>query len=304
MQVLRKYIFLLPVLFLLAACKDERSTDDGQNDLNKGEIAIYADTSYQSIVKELVRSYENVYPEAHINVTYAGENELMQAMYSDKTRMIITGRGLSQQEIDAIEKVNGIVPKQFVVGREAVAIISNIASVDSTFDLDAFRASRMPGYAGAYANKLFVFNNANAGIVGQLTGSADASYQNMFSLQNSDTLIAYVAAHPDAFGFLSFAELSDGDSEHTRQILEKVRILGVSFTDTTGQKVTVELSQSSLGDYSYPLQRPVNVIKGNMPELLGTGFVNFLYRSKAARIFLKAGLIPDRIPERQIKIVE
>jgi hypothetical protein len=36
----------------------------------------------------------------------------------------------------------------------------------------------------------------------------------------------------------------------------------------------------------------------NPKERVGTGFVNYLNRQRGSKLFLKAGLIPTRMPER------
>ena len=94
------------------------------------------------------------------------------------------------------------------------------------------------------------------------------------------------------------------DDPGMKEIVGNIRVASVAKKDSSGTRVVYELSQSSIAAKKYPLQRKVNVVVGNIPELLGTGFVNFMYRSKASRIFLKAGLVPEKMPERQVKIID
>ncbi len=141
-------------------------------------------------------------------------------------------------------------------------------------------------------------------MINQLIENEGASLLNMFSLDDKDTLASYIAANLNTIGFISFAEISDMDDPTAQAILEGVKVLSVSKTNAEGIKQVYELSQSTIATNSYPLQRSVTVVKGNISQLLGTGFVNFVYRSKASRIILKAGLIPAKMPEREIKVVE
>ncbi len=299
--------YLLGTLLLFACgitgCKSD-SFDKRTENLNKGELSIYADNSYRTIVTELVRSYENVYPESKIHITFADDRALLEALLADKTRMVITGRTFSPAEIAAIEKVNTIPVEQFGIATEAIAIIMSKDRTDTVFDLDEFYRNRESGYQGKYMQTRFVFNQANEGIISELTGGNARADANMFSMDNTDTLINYIAATKNAFGFISFAEVSDTDDPAVKAILEKINVAYVGKTDSTGKYSLYALSQSTIADHTYPLQRQVTVLKGNIPELLGTGFVNFMYRSKASRILLKAGLIPVKMPERLINIPE
>jgi len=290
-------------MLLIGSCK-QKSFDDNIANRNKGVISIYADESYKVLLDELIQSYENVYPEANIVPTYASDEVILKAMLDDKTRMIFTGRSLSELEITMITKVNDKVPEQYVIGKEAIAVIAAINNLDSIFDVDEFINSRKPGYVGKYSNTDFVFNKKNAGMIAQLLGAENNNFTNMFSLDNTDTLVAYIAANPKAIGFISFAEISDTDDPVAKDLLTSNKVIAVAKADSTGKSIVTELSQSTLMTNKYPLFRNVTVIKGNTPELLGTGFVSFMFRSKSSRIMLKAGLIPVNMTERQINIVE
>lgn len=300
-----KYIVLLLSATLFAAgCGQSKSFDKDVENLNKGTLSIYADESYKVLLDELIQSYENVYPESDITPTYGSDATILDAMLKDKTRMMVTGRVLSENELAALEKVNGVAIKQFTIGKEAIAVITSQKNTDSIFNIDEFIASTKPGYAGKYEKTGFVFNTKNTGMIKQLIGDAGGNYKNLFSLDNTDTLVAYIAANPEAIGFISFAEISDFDDPNAQQLLNGNKVLAVAKTDSTGKSIVTELSQSTIMTNKYPLLRSVNVVKGNTSQLLGTGFVNFLYRSKASRIILKAGLIPEKMTERKINIVE
>lgn len=298
-----KILFLLVIGICFWRCSSNSFDKDVEN-MNKGEIVIYADASYTSLVGELIKSYENVYPEAKIKATYASDREILDAFLQNKTQMIITGRELNATELAALEKTHKFEPEQFKIATEAIAVITSQNNPDSVFDMNEFIKSRKPGYTGKYQNTNFVFNKANGSMINQLIENEGASLLNMFSLDNKDTLASYIAANLNTIGFISFAEISDMDDPTAQAILEGVKVLSVSKTNAEGIKQVYELSQSTIATNSYPLQRSVTVVKGNISQLLGTGFVNFVYRSKASRIILKAGLIPAKMPEREIKVVE
>ena len=85
------------------------------------------------LLDELIQSYENVYPESDINPTYGSDAMILDAMLKDKTRMMVTGRVLSENELAALEKVNGVAIKQFTIGKEAIAVITSQKNTDSIF---------------------------------------------------------------------------------------------------------------------------------------------------------------------------
>ncbi len=297
-------IILLGCTALIISSCSNKHFDESVENMNKGEISIYADDAYQSIVSELVKSYENVYPESKINVTFASEKAVIEAMMSGKTRMMITGKQLTQAEQDKIEQANEIKPQINPIATEAIAIITSVESPDSVFDFDAFMTSRKNAGAKLPVNNKYVFVKGQTSFVNQITGGTTGNLSDLFSLESADTLIRYISQTTNSYGFISFAMISDMDDPAAREILNQIKVLKVMKQDSTGVKRVYELSQSSIAANEYPLQRSIYVVKGNMAQSLGTGFVNFMYRSKASRIFLKAGLIPAVMPERQLLIKE
>lgn len=301
-HILPYSVFACIVIIGFTACKD-KPFDERTENLNKGAISIYAESDYRVLVEELIQSYENVYPESNIEAVFVSETEVIDALLTDKTRMAFLGHGLTENQIKIMTKKQEIEPEQYLIGREAIAIIASYDYPDSIFYFDAFLQGRSGDAGGANVQPQYVFNAENSSMIAQLLGN-NTVHDGMFSLANADTVVGYVSRNPKAIGFISFAAISDFDDPAVKEILSKVQVLQVAHRDSTGKQIVTSLSQSTIATREYPFQRYVTVVKGNTPELLGTGFVNFLYRSKASRIMLKAGLVPEKMPERQVKIVE
>jgi ABC-type phosphate transport system substrate-binding protein len=83
-------------------------------------------------------------------------------------------------------------------------------------------------------------------------------------------------------------------------MLKKVKPLALISIDSTGQSLTSIACQSDIADGSYPLVRPINFVAHTMNDIVGTGFVNFLYSERSGRIALKSGLVPTLMPQRVI----
>jgi phosphate transport system substrate-binding protein len=304
MNIRLVYIFIVLFAVAILSCK-QKHFDESVENMNKGEIALFVDDNYRTIVGELIQSYENVYPEAKIHATYAAEKQVLDAMVSGKARMIITGKTLSAAERAKIEAVNEVEPQISKIATEAIAVITSLQAPDTAFDLDAFIASRKADqYTGADETQRYVFVRDQASFLQQLLGGDAANLSGLFSLPSADTLINYIRQTEDSYGFISFALISDPDDPQTKEILQHIKVLRIAQSDSAGMTRTYELSQASIAANEYPLQRHIYIVKGNMAQPLGTGFVNFMFRSKASRIFLKAGLIPAVMPERQLLIKE
>lgn len=298
-------LILLLCLFTLQACKKAEDSTRKKFAVNEGEIKILVDDTYTQLAGELIKSYENVYDSAHIIAESANEEKVFAQFMQDSVQLILTGRMLRAGEIAMATEKQGIPPRENIIAYDAIAVVHAAESKDSIFDLDAFAANRNGDDKNKYSDTKFIFTNAQSGTLAYLfenTGIKNPSTENMFALDSLNTFIEYLQKNTNAIGFLQYALISDKDDPLVKETLEKLRIMQVVYTDSTGTRMISELSQSSIATKEYPFVRPINLILGNAPERLGTGFVNFMFKSKPGRIFLKAGLIPAQMPEREIKI--
>jgi len=288
-----------------SACNNDTSTNKNPYEINAGSIEIYADANYALLTNELIKSYENIYDSARITPYYMSEQSAIAAFLKDSVHLLLIGRTLHDHELQKAEAAQGIPARENIIAYEALAVVHAGKSADSIFDLDAFAANRNNDVKNKYTDKKYIFSNTQSGTLTYLfetIGIENPNTENMFAVNSIDDFISYLENDSSAIGFLSFALISDKDDPAARKILEKIKIMQIVHTDTTGTRMITELSQSNIATHAYPLVRPINLVLGNSPERLGTGFVNFMFKSRPGRIFLKSGLVPAQMPERQILI--
>lgn len=290
---------------MIQACKQDKNNAEIFPDNNKGKLDISAESNYRQLATELIKSYENVYDSAEIRITFMEESKVLNSFMNDSIRMMILGRMLTDKEISFIEQKQRMKPQQHIIAYDAIAIIKSTRSSDSIFDLDAFIENKKNGVKNRYAHAKFVFEKGSSTTLNSLlikTGIRQDALANMFSTDSLQTQISYIEKDTNAIGFLSFALVSDLDDPAVKDILSKVKILSIKYSKNDSEKLVAELSQSTLATQEYPLVQPINIVMGNTNQRLGVGFINFLFKSKSARIFLKSGLVPAQIPERQLLI--
>lgn len=290
--------------FFMSSCTNGNKRDIVNTNIDSDTLPVMADENYLQLVNELIKSYENVFDTVRVEARFAGEQQTVNAFLHDSTHMIILGRNLEAAEVEAATKAQGLTPQQNTIAYEAIAVVCGRTSADSIFDLDAFRQQRQ-GTVNKYTGKDFIFEQAGGSALTYLflkTGLPKDATQNMFAIDSLQKFTDYLAANDNSIGFLSYAQISDQDDPAVRELLNTIKLLPVVHTDTSGKRMVVQLSQSSIATGEYPFVRPIVIIAGNFSQRIGTAFVNFLYKSKSARIFLKAGLVPYQIPEREFLI--
>ena len=97
-------------------------------------------------------------------------------------------------------------------------------------------------------------------------------------------------------------DISDCDSAYTREVLGKIRLLGISRPADSTQVGFVKPFQYNLQDRKYPFTRDLYFIIQSGKSAVGIGFASFICGEIGQKIILKSGLLPKFQSERIIEI--
>jgi phosphate transport system substrate-binding protein len=128
---------------------------------------------------------------------------------------------------------------------------------------------------------------------------------NVYALQSVNEVIDYVSQNKNVIGFIPFNTISDSDDMRVKETLKRIKILSLRAKNKEGDIVRVSANQSDIAEGDYPLIRTLNTVtRSTSDDNLELLLVTFLSKAKGAKIFLKAGLIPVTIPEREVIVNE
>ncbi len=292
-------LFFLIALLSFSSCKNKNIHEASIEDINKGNITILCDESFQYLMDQEVRCYENIFSNAHIQMKYLPEGEIFKSLVKDSFVTAVIARKLTEAEDKMLTNRVNLRPKQHVFARDAVAILANTSFKDSIISYETLKQL----FSNNTAQIPLVFDNKQSGIVNYMFNlNTQKNLKGAFALNSTDEVIDYLQKDDKALGFVSFAEISDRDVVKVRELLKKVKLISISQKDSTGKTIVSTASQSDIATKEYPLQRPLNYILYNEKERLGTGFVNFLFMERSERIIVKSGLIPSIMPERLVTV--
>src|SRR5690606_28597267 len=82
-------------------------------------------------------------------------------------------------------------------------------------------------------------------------------------------------------------------------VKDKIRFL-IVLNDTLDTPKYVKPTQASLSTFEYPLRREVKILNYQPHLGLGMGFSAFITGDRGQRIVLKSGLLPAKMPGREI----
>lgn len=306
------FIYVL-LCFLLVGCKGcFKKTDPKKDDLaTRGFIYIAADESYKYILEEEKQVFEYIYPNSEIHILYSDEKTAFERAMVDSIRLVVASTP-DNNLMDAYLQKRKIKKRVTAVGRDAVVVITHKNTVATQL--------RMRHLLGIITGKIsnwkqvsdtlpdqtihVYFDSERSGLArymaqnylggsGSLTGeAADSTFQ----------LVEMVENDPGSIGLIGFNFISDYHDPRTYKLADRVKVLKMNELRDTN--LFCFPSQTTIADSTYPLIRRMMIINKEGKTGLGTGFVSFIAGPKGQRIMLKAGIVPQWIPTRDIEVVK
>jgi phosphate transport system substrate-binding protein len=267
-------------------------------DVTHGQLSILADASYQSLVEQEEEIFERTYKYADLDIRYAQEADLFQQFLSDSIRVVMTTRKLTAAERRYFQDRNSY-PQETHFATGAIAFIRNGRSIDTTYTYEALIDDLKNPDSGV----TFVLENAKSGFSGDLIKllELDALPSHIYALETKDAVLKYVDQHDQAIGIIDYSEISDSDSAYTKEVLQKIRLIGISRPVDSLQAGFIQPYQYNLQDRKYPFTRDLHFISKTARNDVGLGFASFLTGEIGQKIVLKAGLLPVYQSERNIE---
>ena len=296
---LLKFILILLSIILFSACNNGGKIEyyPTVEEMNKGLLKVQCDEALRGIMLQQSEIFELNYTEAKIEFEFLPEQIILENLLSGKCRTAVISRKLSVAEFKKVEATNSIKPREHAAAKNAIAIIASSQNSNNKIGLAELQQILISG------SKTIVVEGKQSYMA--KTIAEGLNLQNIkskfFALNTADSVVNYVRRNKDVLGFISFSAISDGNAYRTKELLKGISVMQIESKKDT-MFITTSANQSDIYLGDYPLVTPVNFIVTDFKDKLSIGFVNFLYKPKAGRIFLHAGLVPSVMPEREIVI--
>jgi phosphate transport system substrate-binding protein len=258
---------------------------------NRGTIHISADESFRPVIDAQVQVYESNEPNTKIIVHYKPEADCLRDFLVDSIRVVIATRGFTKGEENLIADSLKLVPRKMVVAKDAVAVIVNPLSPDSTFTMAEIRDI----LTGRFKKKLIaVFDGVKAtSTVRFIVDSVlkgDSLAPGTMAARSSEGVIDYVAKNPNAVGFIGVSWIGNKEDSTQWDFLKKVKVARLESTDRPGGFVLPYQENIYLG--IYPMVRDLVYTLKENHKGLGEGFTDFLAGDRGQMIFRRSYLVP------------
>ncbi|MBC7524845.1 MAG: substrate-binding domain-containing protein [Flavobacterium sp.] len=291
-----KYFFLIPIFIALIifSCEKKNFNTAGNDSIIEGKITILVDETLTPIIEDQVQVFENKY-KAKITIVPQSEKEAILSLAQDKAKVIVLPRKLTPEENKIFKKKN-IVPRATLFGTDAIAFVKSKTAdtLISLTDVLDFMKGKQNGIKG------LVFDNPNSSTVSylnQMAGLKAIPEKGIFSFKTNDEVIEYVSKNDGMIGVIGMNWISQ-PSLKMQNTVKTISVLSVK----NSKNEYIYPSQDNIASKKYPLARDLYIINCQGYEGLGMGFSSFITGEIGQRIILKSGLVPFRVPGRNIII--
>ncbi|MFL5764914.1 MAG: PstS family phosphate ABC transporter substrate-binding protein [Bacteroidia bacterium] len=274
-----------------------------------GEVNVVVDESFKKLFDNQKFTFESIYKNAQIHISYLPENEGLEKMINDSCKVVVMCRDLTESERKSFEAKN-IFPISTKIAEDAIVLLVNPENTDSVLTIDQVK-SILTGKDSLWSQINKGADKAGIKVVFDNAGSANARYMkdtllkgkdfssNVFAVKSNPEVVQYVSEHKNAIGFLSVNWISDIDDSLTTNTLKKVKMVGIARDSASD---AFKPYQAYIKTKEYPFTRNVYMINRQTRAGLGMGFVSFVAGDKGQLIILKSGLVPAVAPVRLVEV--
>jgi phosphate transport system substrate-binding protein len=291
------FLILISFAFIIVFSCDKKAKSQDEQTILKGKATILVDETLLPVIEDQVDVFENQY-NASITLVGKSESEIVQLLSKNKQQLAILSRELTKNESEIFE-IKKIKPRVTRLATDAIAFISHKNNNDTLIDLEKV----ITFVQGKNQNnfKGLVFDNPNSSTVRYIKELAKINVlpkDKIFSFQTNNEVIQFVSKNEGMIGVVGVNWLSQ-PTPKMQEIVNEVKVLSVKSLDG---KDFVKPSQDNIASGLYPLTREIKMVNYQPFSGLGMGFASFVAGEIGQRIILKSGLVPVRIPNRNIII--
>ena len=292
------YVLFLGFIIVFFACNQTNKQTNNNETILKGSTSILVDETLLPIIEDQVEVFESLYAGSKIKLIPKSEAESVLALSKDTSKIAILSRKLNPEEEKVFESKK-ITPRTTVFAIDAIAFISNKRNKDTLVALQDV-VDFMKGKSNSNIKGL-VFDNPNSSTVrymNKLSGLKEMPSKGIFSFKTNEEVIQFVSENDGMIGIVGVNWLMQ-PSLKMQPIVDKVNLISVKGI---GKSAYFAPTQNNLAEGKYPLARDLYIINCQGYSGLGMGFASFIAGDIGQRIILKSGLLPIKMPGRNIKI--
>jgi phosphate transport system substrate-binding protein len=288
--------FLLAFLIgfsLLSGCSSKPNEQVNASPSSADYIENKGSDTIVNLALAWAEAYQKINPAVRISVTGGGSGTGLAALINGTVDIANASRMIKPEELEEA-KNNGMNPQEFVIARDAIAVIVNPENPVTHLTLE--QVSRI--YTGEINNWLEVggedrpivrlSRETNSGthvyFLESVIRLGDSNNKAIFSastllLPSSEGIIAEVSSNPNAIGYDGLGYITD-----------TVKVVGIS--SLSSPDVYIIPSINTVIDGSYVVSRDLYMYTRDVPQGMVKAYLDWIYTPEAQAIVSKLGFVP------------
>lgn len=290
MRIAFRLTALIILLSLLSACtptsSDSSSPSASAYIQNKGSDTIV------NLGLAWAEAYQKVKPEVRISVTGGGSGTGLTAMISGTVDIASASRKIKDEEIAAAE-ANGITPVEYVIARDAIAVIVNPENPIKELTMEQIariyrgEVSNWSELGGDDRPIVRLSRETNSGthvyFLEEVVRLGDKNNKEIFSpdtllLPSSEGIIAEVSDNPNAIGYDGLGYVTD-----------TVKVLGIA---KTADQPYILPSVETVNNGEYPISRDLYMYIRKDASQAVLDYMAWILAPDAQKIVSQLGFVP------------
>lgn len=307
-----KNLFTILFIIAISSCSNPPSQEN-KDTTTSGTITVSCDESLKPIIEAQQMVFEQLHPNAKVNMVYLSEYDAIQYMLKDSARLAIVTRELNEGELAILKAQKLSRARYHKIGYDAIAFILHPENKDTSFSLAQVKAllsgqmtdwNQISKLSNLGKIKI-VFDHPKSGAIRYLEDSVLKGIsigKNCFALSNNPAVIDYVQKNKNAIGIIGVSWISDLDDSQAKFFLNNLKVAEIEPVLMRVAGITNKPIQGNIALKQYPYWRNIKVVSREMRSGLGTGFASFMESEPGQKIILKGGLVPQRSSIRTIDL--
>jgi phosphate transport system substrate-binding protein len=282
----------LIMFWLLTAC----TSGSGQASSGTPSSSMYIQNKGSDTIVNLALAwaerYQQEHPEVRISVTGGGSGTGVAALINKTVDIANASRKIKDEEVKEAEG-NGVTPVEFVIARDAIAVIVNPnnpvqqLSLQQISDIYTAKINNWKEVGGEDRPIVRLSRETNSGthvyFLESVIRMGNSKDKTIFSadtllLPSSEGIISEVRDNPNAIGY-------DG----LGYITPEVKVLAVAHTVEQGYIVP---SVATVNSGTYPVARDLYMYTNGEPQGAVLDYMNWIYTQEAQTIVEELGFVP------------
>jgi phosphate transport system substrate-binding protein len=283
---------------MLAACSQQPTNDETpQPDSSEYLNNVGSDTMV-NLALAWAEQYQQINPSSNLSVSGGGSGTGIASLINRTTDIANASRRIKPEEIDNAE-ANGVEPIEFIVAKDAIAVIVNPnnpvdqLTLQQLSDIYSGKINNWTDLGGEDRPIVRLSRETNSGthvyFLEQVLRLGSKEDKTLFSadtllLPSSEVIGAEIRNNPNAIGY-------DG----LGYVTPDMKVIVVS--DSRGEEADfIYPSAETVNDGTYPIARDLYMYTAGPPVGFVKTYMDWIFSPKAQKIVTQLGFVPISLP--------